>query len=178
MNNQALEERLARLEKKNRLQTFALYAVAACFCLYMFTGKTEAAQTTLQATRFELVNASGELLGVWEGEKDRTTFVMARPDGGKAVKLFASANVSGVTLLDNNEETRAAALVDNGLPSFALFEKDLAMAGTFGMTSTGPKLDLRDAAGNLRTRMGVAGEHSFVQLLDQSQKEVWGQKAP
>lgn len=178
MNNQALEERLARLEKKNRLQTFALYAVAGCFLLYLFTGMTEAAPTTLQATRFELVNSSGEVVGAWEAEKDSTWLIMARPDGNRALKLFASPNVSGLTLFDGKEQARASALVDHGLPSFCLLSEELKILGTLGLTATGPKVDLFDAQGKVRARMGVSGEHSYTQILDPAQKEVWGKTAP
>lgn len=173
----ALEERLAKLETRNRLQAWALYGVATCLLVGLFTGNTEAAPTTLKASRFELVDASGKTVGVWEAGKDANKLAVLRPDGSAAVKIVASPNVAGVMLSDKDGDMRATALVDHDLPSFALLSKDLDIVGSLGMTATGPKVDLKDANGKIRARMGVIKDESYFSLMDPSEKETWSQKA-
>lgn len=177
MHSQTLEERLAQLEKRNRLLSFALAGMALCLGFSLLVGKTDASPSTVKATRFELVDASGEMVGLWESQKDGNRFILARPDGSQAVKLTAAPKVAGLMLFDENGKARASTLLDHQLPSFNLFDDKLEVLGSLGLTSTGAKLDLKDEKGAMRARVGVAGQESYFLIQDAAGKESWSQKA-
>jgi hypothetical protein len=173
MANQALEERLAQLENKNRLQSLLLMGISLCLLFFCFAGKAEADTTTVKASRFELVDASGETVGLWQAKQDGNEFLLARPSGDLAVKLTASANVAGMLMFDTEGSPRLFTLVDHQLPSFNLLDSKSEIAGSLGMTATGPKLDLKDAKGKIRARVGVAEDESYMILRDDSGAETW-----
>jgi len=107
-----LERRIERLEAANKRLKFALTVILVVAGTVALTAALSAKPETVRASRFELVDGDGNVLGAWYVDGPRGSQLDLRDSKGKnRVELWAKVGTGAILLKDHAAKTRATLTV-------------------------------------------------------------------
>jgi hypothetical protein len=167
------EERLNRLERKNRRLTLALVltGLAAGLVATAGMGPADAVPNEVKARQFTLVDADGKLRARLGPSSEGASFILCDASG-KARAGFGMTKQGPELLLTNENGKPQLKLAAEGAPLFQLFDDggklraDLVV--TKGGAGEGPALQLFDTYGRARAALMVSKAGPAFLLLDRS----------
>jgi hypothetical protein len=151
MNDNAILERLAKLEKSNRrLKVGLILCVVLGFSLVLI-GAVGAPLTASMVTAeaFKLVDFNGAERGMFSSNKDGTFFYIKDPAGNMRASMAATADDSYVNVLDNTGKTRIVIRFDN---------------------DKGPGLYVKDEAGNVPATLSAGKQGAWLEVKDDANR--------
>jgi hypothetical protein len=186
------EERLTRLERKNRWLTLALLFMGVAATLVVTAGmqRTEAVPEVVKARRFLLVDENGKERARLGLAKAFSGLVLSS-ENGSAVALAAGNDMqaltfmgengkqravlmtlkdghAGLAVLDENEKPRARLVVDKDGPGLNLLDENDKIRAALQLPKDGPSLNLSDENGKQRAVLGANKDGPILDLFDEN----------
>jgi hypothetical protein len=147
-----IEERLNRLERKNRRLTLAmlLTGVAAALVVTLGMAKTEVVPDEVKAHSFKLLDDNGNTRAALDVTKDGVGLALLGGKGNTQAALSVANEEAMLVLSDTNDKPR------------------IAMA----MSKDGPMLQLGDESGKTRALLAMQGDSPGLALLNKNGKTL------
>ncbi len=144
------EERLARLERKNRRLTLALVLMGVAATLVVTVGmeRNEAVSEVVKARNFLLVDENGKTRAALEMIGDESSLVLSDKSGKERATLKVDNDFGpDLRMLDENGKTLAMLVVVKGDPFLDLSDENGRARAKLVVSSepgSGPRLDMWD----------------------------------
>ncbi len=149
MSENAVLDRLSRLEKSNRrLRVGMLVCGAALVCAIVMGAERATPLVTTEYIR--LVDTEGKLRAALGSDKEGTFFFLNDPNGKMRVSMATQKDASYVSLKDADGKTRAMVTFDEGGPAFRLKDEGGVAVAVMSADADGSWLEVRDAGGRSR----------------------------
>ena len=154
-----IEERLTKLERKNRMLTLALAFVALAAVLVVTTGmgSAEAVPEEVKAHRFILVDAYGKARAGMAMDNAGPRLDLLDENGNVRVGLTVVKGIGPrLGLWDENGKLRVGLALDKDFPSLGFYDENgKGRAGLTVVKGIGPRLGLYDENGKMRGGMAL-----------------------
>jgi hypothetical protein len=149
MSENAVLERLSKLEKSNRRLKVAMAVCGAALVCAMVIGAERA--TPLVTTEYiRLVDTEGKLRAALGSDKDGTFFFLNDPAGKMRVSMATQKDASYVSLKDPDGKTRATVTFDEAGPAMRLKDGGGMNMAVVSTDQDGAWLEVRDGGGRSR----------------------------
>ncbi len=189
------EERLTRLERKNRWLTLALLFMGVAATLVVTAGmqRTEAVPEVVKARRFLLVDENGkERAGLGmdkdgpfldlrdENGKERARLGLAKAfsglvlssENGSAVALAAGNDMQALTFMGENGKQRAVLMtLKDGHAGLAVLDENEKPRARLVVDKDGPALNLLDENDKIRAALQLPKDGPSLNLSDENGKQ-------
>jgi hypothetical protein len=188
------EERLEKLERRNRLLLIGLVLAVAVFVLGALAD--EKTFNIIRANRFILEGENGKLRAVLEVDKSGSTSLSMRDENEKIRTILSvskdelglylynenekprtilsmSKNEPGLMLLDENGKERAMLSIKNNSPGLSMFDADGKNRAMLRIFENMPGLSLRDENGKNRVMLSVFKNEPSLYLLNADGQTRW-----
>ncbi len=168
-----IEERLTKLERKNRMLTLALVLVslAATLVVTVGMGPPEAVPEEVKARRFILVDAYGKArAGMFFDNADPHLDLL---DENGNVRLGLTV-VKGIGprlgLWDENGKLRVGLALDKDFPSLGFYDESGKGRAGLTVAKDGPRFGLYDENGKMRSGMALYNAGPTLGFYDENGK--------
>ena len=150
-----IEERLTRLERKNRRLTLALASVgmAAMLAVAMGQGAPAVVPQEITAHKFTLVDGNGKTRADLIMLKDGPSLSLYDENGKTRAELVALKDGSGLSLYDKNDKKRAELVALKDGSGLSLYDKNDKKRARLRLDEDRPSLNLSDENGKPRAML-------------------------
>ena len=165
-----IEDRLTRLERRNRRLTLALVLIGVVAALIVTTGmdRADAVPEKVTARRFELVDENGKVQAVLGVANDSPFLNLSDKNGKLRVGLGVTMGmVPSLSLFDDNGNPRAGLMVIKDSSILNLSDANGHVRANLGTTKNGGNVLLMDENGKVRASL-AGGTNPAVQLSDEN----------
>jgi hypothetical protein len=162
-------ERLARLERSNRILKAILSVCLACAAVVFLMGAASTAPKIIEAQKFILKDGAGNERGELFATDKAWGLVLFNKNETKAASIFVSSEMNGVILSDQNGNLRQSLTTDLDKSELNIYRPG-SDAAQFEVIDSplGAALTFRDRANNDRVNLGVSPKGSALTLADES----------
>jgi hypothetical protein len=162
-------ERLARLERSNRILKAILSVCLACVAVVFLMGAASTTPKIIEAQKFILKDGAGSERGELFATDKAWGLVLFNKNETKAASIFVSSEMNGVILSDQNGNLRQSLTADLSKSELNIYRPGSDSA-QFGVTDNelGAALTFRDRANNDRVDLGVSPKGSVLTLADEN----------
>jgi hypothetical protein len=162
-------ERLARLERSNRLLKIMLSICLCCGAVVFLMGAATTEPKIIEAQKIVLKDNTGKERGQLFATDKAWGLVLFNKNDTKAASIFVSSEMNGVILSDQNGNLRQSLTADLSKSELNIYRPGSDSA-QFGMTDNeqGTGLTFRDRANADRVSLGVSAKGSGLTLSDEN----------